>query len=58
MLVTRMVTKIVDANWCSMDRKDSGRDFDRAIGGGGGGGVGLCFRSVLKYLQILDGKDS
>jgi hypothetical protein len=35
MLVTRMVTKIVDANWCSMDRKDSGRDFDRAIGGGG-----------------------
>lgn len=40
MLVTRMVTKIVDANWCSMDRKDSGRDFDRAIGGGGGA-VGL-----------------
>jgi hypothetical protein len=51
MLVTRMVTKIVDANWCSMDRKDSGRDIDRAIGGGGG--VGCCLVMISFSSKVF-----
>jgi hypothetical protein len=39
MLVTRMVTKIVDANWCSMIGSIQEEILTGQLGGGGGGGV-------------------
>lgn len=53
MLVTRMVTKIVDANWCSMIGRIQGEILTVQLGGRGCCWVMISFSSKVFALSSL-----